>query len=172
MVLGYPMTTVYMTVLIITGLLTLLYLILADAIDGALDSIPFFDLAVLLPLITITAALGYTLETFTSWQHTLLFILALIGASIATALLYYFLFVPLRKSDASLAYTDASLEGQIARVLTPIPVDGYGEILIEGVSGNISKRAQSYTNRDIPFEAIVIIIEMQDGVAYVAERDT
>lgn len=170
MVYGYPLTTVYMTILIVAGLLTLLYVFFADIVDGVAEGIPFFDPAIIFPFITITAAIGYVFEAFTSWQHGIILSLAIIGSSLFTASIYYLLFVPLRRSDVSLAYTDASLEGQIARVLTPIPIDGYGEILIESVSGTISKRACSYHNDSIPFDARVLIIDMKDGTAYVVEQ--
>ena len=31
----------------------------------------------------------------------------------------------------SLAYTDESLMGQVGKVIVPVPVDGFGEIVIE-----------------------------------------
>ena len=168
MLLGYPLTTVYMTVLIVVGLLTLIYMLFADIADGLAEGVPFFDLAIILPFLTIGAAIGYILESFTALASLPILLLAIVMSAICTALLYTFLFVPLRRADVSIAYTDASLEGQPARVLTPIPVDGYGEILIEGVSGSISKRAKSFDNTEIPQDAYVVIVEVLDGTAYVS----
>lgn len=172
MLLGYPLTTVYMTVLIVVGLLTLLYVLFADIADGLADGIPFFDLAIILPFITIGSAIGYILEVFTALSPFIVFIIALITSALLTAFLYTFLFVPLRRADVSLAYSDASLEGQAARVLTPIPLDGYGEILIEGVSGSISKRAKSFDETEIEYGTVVVIVEVIDGTAYVARSQT
>ena len=53
-------------------------------------------------------------------------------------------------------------------MIVPIPVDGFGEIVIEGVNGMISKRATSYHNIEIPYDAQVLIIEMREGTAFVA----
>lgn len=85
-----------------------------------------------------------------------------------TALLYYFLLVPLRSAEVSLAYTDESLESQLAKVIVPVPLNGFGEIVIETANGIISKRAASYHDVEIPYDSQVLIIEMKDGTAFVA----
>ena len=140
----------------------------ADLADGAAEGIPFFDPAVLLSFITMTAAGGYLLEQFTSLSSMLIFILAMVSASLLTALLYFFLLVPLRSAEVSLAYTEQSLEGQVAKVIVPVPLDGFGEIVIQSVNGLISKRAASYHQVEIPYDTQVLIIDMKDGTAFVA----
>ena len=108
------------------------------------------------------------LEQFTSISSVVSFILAIVFATILSALLYFFLLVPLRSAEVSLAYTDESLEGQVGKVITPVPLDGFGEIVIETVNGLISKRAASYHNIEIPYDTQVLIIELKDGTAFVA----
>ena len=164
---GFSLASIYLTVLIVIGLLTVLYLFFADIADGAAEGILFFDPAVILAFITVTAAGGYLLETFSSLSHLLVLLFAAIISSICTALLYYFFLVPLRSAEVSLAYTEESLAGQTGKVITPIPVDGYGEIIIETVSGIINKRAASYNHEEIPYNQEVLIIEVVDGTVYV-----
>ena len=168
MLFGFSLIAIYMTILIVIGSCTLLYLFFADLADGAAEGIPFFDPAVLLSFITMTAAGGYLLEQFTSLSSLLIFILAMVSASLLTALLYYFLLVPLRSAEVSLAYTEQSLEGQVAKVIVPVPLDGFGEIVIQSVNGLISKRAASYHQVEIPYDTQVLIIDMKDGTAFVA----
>lgn len=165
---GYSLETIYLTVLIIIGCCTVLYLFFADIADVSIDSLPFLDPAVILSFITFTAAIGFFLERFFSLSSILNFIIALIFASIFSVILYYFLLVPLRSAEVSLAYTDESLESQVGKVIIPIPLDGFGEIIIETVNGIISKRAASYHNVEIPYDTRVLIIEMRDGTAFVA----
>lgn len=165
---GYPTDTIYLTVLIVIGCCTILYLFFADFADVSIESVPFLDPAVILSFITFTSAAGYLLERFFNLASMILFIIALVIASLLTALLYYFLLVPLRSAEVSLAYTDESLESQVGKVIVPIPIDGFGEIIIETVNGIISKRAASFHHVEIPYETQVLIIEMRDGTAMVA----
>ncbi|WP_431028262.1 NfeD family protein [Lysinibacillus sp. LZ02] len=167
MLFGFSLATVYLTILIVIGLATILYLFFADVADGLAEGIPFFDPAVMLAFITITAAGGYLCEKFTSLSHLFVLLLALFISLISTALLYYFFLVPLRSAETSLSYTDESLAGQTGRVITPIPVDGFGEIVITTVSGVINKRAASYNHEEIPYDQEVLVIEVVDGTVYV-----
>ena len=165
---GYSLETIYLMILIIIGCCTVLYLFFADLADVSIDSVPFLDPALILSFITFTAAVGFFLERFFSLSSIINFIIALIVASIFSVLLYYFLLVPLRSAEVSLAYTDESLESQVGKVIVPIPLDGFGEIVIETVNGIISKRATSYHNVEIPYDTRVLIIEMREGTAFVA----
>ena len=61
---GYSIETIYLTVLIVIGCCTVVYLLFADIADASMDGIPFFDPAVILSFITITAAIGYIFERF------------------------------------------------------------------------------------------------------------
>ncbi|MFF5996219.1 NfeD family protein [Lysinibacillus sp. KU-BSD001] len=172
MLFGFSLATVYLTILIVIGLATILYLFFADVADGVAEGIPFFDPAIMLAFITITAAGGYLLEKFANLSHVFVLLLALFISFVSTALLYYFFLVPLRSAETSLAYTDESLAGQTGRVITPIPIDGFGEILIETASGIINKRAASYNHVEIPYDEEVLVIEVLDGTVYVQVYET
>ena len=165
---GYSIELIYLAILILIGCCTILYLFFADIADVSIDGIPLLDPAVILSFITFTAAVGYFFERFFNFSSIIILIIALIISSLFTALIYYFLLVPLRSAEVSLAYTDESLEGQVGKVIVPVPLDGFGEIVIESVNGIISKRAASYHDVEIPYDTQVLIIEMRDGTAYVA----
>ena len=167
MLLGFSLSTIYMTILVVIGCITVLYLFFADIADGAAEAVPFFDLALILPFITITAAAGYIFEKFSSISALIILIIAMFISIIVTTALYFFLLIPLRSAEVSLTYTEQSLEGQTAKVIVPIPLDGFGEIVIESVNGVISKRAASFQNIEIPYDAEVLIIEVKESTAYV-----
>ena len=164
---GYSIETIYLIILIVIGCCTILYLFFADVADVSIDGTPFFDPAVILSFITFTSAAGYLLEQFTGLTSFITFI-ALIIASLLTALLYFFLLFPLRSAEVSLAYTEESLEGQVGKVIVPVPLEGFGEMVIETANGIISKRAASFHQVEIPYDTQVLIIEMRDGTAMVA----
>ena len=165
---GYSLEMIYLTILIIIGCITVLYLFFSDLADVSVDGIPFLDPAVILSFITFTAAGGYLFERFTGLSSIVIIVISFISAILFTALLYYFLLIPLRSAEVSLAYTDESLEGQLGKIIVPVPIDGFGEMVIETVNGIISKRVASYHNVEIPYDAKVLIIEMRDGTAYVS----
>jgi membrane protein implicated in regulation of membrane protease activity len=165
---GYSIEMIYLTTLIVIGCCTILYLFFSDITDGSFEAIPFVDPAVILSFITFTAAIGYFFERFFSFSSLIIFVIAIILSALFTALLYYFLLVPLRSAEVSLVYTDESLEGQLAKVIVPVPLNGFGEIVIETVNGIISKRAASYHDVEIPYDSQVLIIEMREGTAFIA----
>ncbi|MBH9787613.1 hypothetical protein FE576_20160, partial [Clostridioides difficile] len=94
-------------------------------------------------------------------------IAACIIGAILSSIFYLFVLVPLRSADVSLAYTEESLGGQLGRVIVPIPVDGFGEVVIETTSGMISKRATGYDNEAIDYDETVLVVDVKDGTLFV-----
>lgn len=70
-----------------------------------------------------------------------------------------------------MAYTDESLLGQVGKVIVPVPIDGFGEIVIETVNGLISKRAAGYENTAIEYGKEVLVIEVKSGTFIVKEYE-
>ncbi|MDW0117967.1 hypothetical protein QTL97_13565 [Sporosarcina thermotolerans] len=168
---GMPVINVYLTVLIIAGLATVLYLFFSDISEGIGEASPFLDPAVILAFISFTSAVGYILELMTDWNHLLILLLALATATLLDFLLYFFVLLPLKSAEVSLAYTDESLTGRVGKVIVPVPVDGFGEIVIESVNGIISKRAAGYENQPIDYGKEVLIIEVKEGTFIVKEYE-
>lgn len=155
--------------LIVIGLITILYVLFADAIDG-MDS-GILNPTTILTFLLFICATGFILLKFTNWNDEIIIIVALVISSILTFLLYFFVLVPLASAEVSTAYTNESLQGQVARVIVPIPIDGYGEIVIETVNGIISKRAVGYDKEEIDYDKQVLIIDIEDGTFLVKEYE-
>lgn len=168
---GLPVVQVYLYTLIIVGLITIVYLLFSDVFDGIGEGIPFFDPAVILAFITFTSAAGYILELAVGWHSGLILGAAIIIAVVLDILLYFFVLLPLSSAEVSLAYSDESLMGQVGRVIVPVPVNGYGEIVIETVNGRINKRAAGYENKSIEYGKEVLIIEVKNGAFIVKEYE-
>ncbi|MDN7243264.1 hypothetical protein QWY14_15780 [Planococcus sp. N028] len=163
---GLAMEQLYLSTLIIAGALTVLYVFFGDIADGG-EGLPFFNPTVILAFFTLAAATGYLLEIGTGLSD-----MAIIGISLATAvlldfLLYFFVLLPLSSAEASIAYTEESLLGQVARVIIPIPVNGYGEVVMETYGGMIAKRATGYDNEAIGQDEQVLVIDVKDNTLYV-----
>lgn len=149
------------------GLITILYVLFADAIDGMDSSI--FNPTTILSFLLFICASGFILLKLTDWDEKIVLIVAIIISSILTFLLYFFILVPLASAEVSTAYTNESLQGQVGRVIVPIPSNGFGEIVIETVNGLISKRATGYDNEEIEYDKQVLIIDTDEGTFLVKE---
>lgn len=168
---GMPIIQIYLYTLIIAGLITIIYVLFGDLAEGIGEGSPFLDPAVILSFITFTAAAGYILERLLEWDSIVTFIVALVIAFILDLLLYFLILLPLSNAEVSLAYTDESLAGQVGKVIVPIPIDGYGEIVIETVNGLISKRASGYENKAIDYGKEVLVIDVKEGTFIVKEYE-
>ena len=166
---GMPIVQIYFYALIISGLVTILYIFFSDVAEGIGEASPFLNPAVVLSFITFVAATGYIMELVTNWSSWFIIVVALILAFVLDLLLYFFILLPLSSAEVSLAYTDESLIGQVAKVIVPVPVDGFGEIVIESVNGIVSKRAAGYENAPIDYGKEVLIIEVKNGTFIVKE---
>jgi len=161
----------YLYSLIFLAICMVLYLFFGDIADGVGEGIPFFNPTVILAFLTFFAALGFIIEIFTSLNSILIGIISAVLSLVLDVLLYYFILIPLKSAEVSMAYTEESLGGQVGKVIVPIPVDGFGEVIVETVNGIISKRATSYDNVAIPYDSKVLIVEVGKGTLYVREYE-
>ena len=148
-----------------------MYIFFSDMAEGIGEVSPFLDPAVVLSFITFVAAVGYILELVTAWNSGIILVIALATAFVLDLLLYFFILLPLRSAEVSMAYTDESLLGQVGKVIVPVPIDGFGEIVIETVNGLISKRAAGYENTAIEYGKEVLVIEVKNGTFIVKEYE-
>lgn len=165
---GFSVTSIYLIVLIVSGICILLTLLIADVFSADLG---FFNPTLILAFLTILSASGYLLEKYASMNSLFIFVISAAGAFIVAACLHIFVFIPLSNAEESLVYTDDSLKGREGKVLTPIPIDGYGEIMIESYSGHIVKTAASFYNEEINASTKIVVIEVKNNIAYVIPQE-
>jgi membrane protein implicated in regulation of membrane protease activity len=168
---GYPMETIYLFLLIASGSLTIIYIVLSDVLDGIFDfpDFPVLSPQLILSFLTVFSASGFLFEKYTEFYGVLIGLASAGIGLIIVILLHFFVFIPLKSAETSLNYSEADLEGRIAKVIVTLPKDGFGEILIQSKSGTISKPAQSMQNEEIPAGTEVVIVEMTKGFAKVAK---
>jgi membrane-bound ClpP family serine protease len=170
-VFGLPIEQLYLIVLVAAGLATVLYLFFGDVADGAGEALPFLNPAVILAFITFMSASGFIFENVTGMGSVTILAVSAGISAVLSFLLYFFVLLPLRSAESSTAYTEQSLLGQVGRVITPVPEDGFGEVVIETVNGLISKRAAGLENAAIDYDREVLIIEIRDGTLIVKEYE-
>ena len=164
------MEQIYLTTLIIAGIITFLYILLEDILALEIES-PWLNPTLVVSFVTFSSAACYIIEKIFSLSDILVIAIGLSIGFLFAFLMNIFFIVPMKTAEVSLVYTEESLGGQIGKVITPIPVDGYGEIVIETVNGMISKSAVGYENQAIDYGKQVLIIEVSKGVAKVKEYE-
>lgn len=163
---GYNIETIYLIGLIISGIGTLLFILFGDFLDGIFPE-GFLSPTLIFSFLTFLSASGYIFEKIFSFHSFLIFIVSLVLALILVTLLNVFVLVPLSSAEESMVYWEEDLKGRLGKVITSIPVDGYGEVVIEGISGTISKSAKAFNNEPISYDEKVLIIDVKEGVVYV-----
>ncbi|WP_147533384.1 NfeD family protein [Bacillus marasmi] len=162
---GTPLEAIYLYALIISGAVTIIYLFFGDVLSGLLDGI--INPTLIFSFVTIFSAGGYLCELFTSFHSGLIAAFNAAVALILVTLLNVFVLIPISKAEESLVYRESDLRGRIGMVITTVPEDGYGEVLIESVSGRVSKPAISFKKKEIPNGKKVLIIDVVNGVLQV-----
>jgi len=170
-IFGLPITSFYLLVLLGMGIITLLYVLFGDVLEGIGEGIPFLNPILILVFIIFLSAIGYLLESLTDVNSFIIVGIATLGSFFLTTLLNVFVLVPLSSAEESLAYTEESLKGRLGKTIVPIPKDGFGEVLIENKSGRIAKAAASFDNTEIKEGMTVIVIDVKDGNLYVRPFD-
>lgn len=169
---GIPLETLYMYGLILSGALTVLYVLFADVLhfQGAGDGLHFLNPVLLFAFVTIFSASGYLLEGLSSLHYLVIMAISAVAALIVVTLLNVFVLVPLSAAEESLAYKETDLVGRVGTVITSIPADGYGEVLIDSISGRISKSAVSFDGKEIQNGEKVLVIQVKNGVLQVTNH--
>ena len=129
--------------------------------------IPVLQPVTLVSGVTAFGGSGLLLTQASSFSPEMIMLLAVVAGA-AIAVLSYFVWVePMERAETTIGYSIQELVGQTGEVLTAIPADGVGEILITMVSGRSNHIAASMTNSPIPEGARVIVLKVSDHVLYV-----
>lgn len=168
---GVPIQTVYLYTLIIAGSLTLLFLFFGDVFAGLSDGIPFLNPTLVLAFFTFFSAGGYIGELALPLSSMFIALFSCILSIMLVVLLHIFVLVPLSSAEESLAYKEDDLRGRVGKVITAVPVDGFGEVVIEGIGGTISKSAISFDNQQISYGTRVLVVDVNNGVLSVTPHE-
>lgn len=168
---GVPIQTIYLYTLIIAGSLTLLFLFFGDVFAGLSEGIPFLNPTLVLSFFTCFSAGGYIGELVLPLSSLLIALSSCILSIMLVVLLHIFVLVPLSSAEESLAYREDDLRGRLGKVITAVPVDGFGEVVIEGIGGTISKSAVSFDNQQISYGTTVLVVDINNGVLSVTPHE-
>ncbi|WP_088808680.1 MULTISPECIES: NfeD family protein [Listeria] len=172
MVFGMPIENVYYYILIVVGILIVIDLISAlifsvSIVSFALDLLPIPGSIILYFLGAFSLA-GFLGEKYTSLSSINVLIGSIIIGLIFSSILYFGILLPLSRTSDSIAYETKDLEGKTGVVITSIPSDGFGEVLIEMNAGKVAKAAKSSDNEPISLGETVLIIDAEDAYILVS----
>jgi membrane protein implicated in regulation of membrane protease activity len=167
-VFNLPLETIYLYGLIGSGILTIFYVFFADVVH--FDGPDFLNPVIIFAFVTIFSASGYLFEKLTILHYLAILGISAIIAFIFVAFLNVFILVPLSNAEESLVYKESDLRGRIGTVITAIPIDGYGEVMIESISGRIAKPATSFDSVQIDNGTNVLVVDIKDGVLQVSSQ--
>lgn len=171
---GYAMETLYLYGLIFGGILTFVYILLSDILEGIFEvlSDTFVNPTLILSFITLLSGTGFVFEKVTDLNSFLILAGSSVSALLLVTLLNVFVLVPLSSAEESNTYTIEDLQGRIGKVIISIPADGYGEVMISGNSGNIAKSARSLDNTPIAEGTEILVIDIEKGVLHVTPYES
>lgn len=140
-------------------------------LEGIFDaiSVDFLKPVITASAITTFGGAGILLVRYTSLSDASTVILSTLIAVTVSILIYFAYVKPMENSENSVGFSHAELPGKLGEVTIPIPSKGFGEIMVKMVAGNTLHTASSWDRRSIPAGALVVIVEMKDGVVQVSE---
>lgn len=146
--------------------------ILGDIFGGFFDALSVDHLDFLQPMvlvggITVFGGSGIMLSQYTPLEPFPTAIVSLM-TSIAVSFLVFFSYVkPMKNSENSTGFSIKDLVGKIGEVTIPIPVGGYGEVVVKVGAGITNQIAANLDQVEISAGEKVVVGETKDGVLYV-----
>lgn len=173
-ILGYPIESVYLFLLITGVILTILYLFVGEVLEGLMDMSgdSVFNPITLIGYMTLVGGLGYILEAVVFFMSSgTLLAMNLVASAVIIILVTYFIIIPVKRSEKNTSYSIHSLKGAVGEVYTTIPEDGFGEVVIPRTHGTVSKTARSFDNDVLPEGTKVLVVDIdEEGVFHVSKH--
>lgn len=146
--------------------------ILGDIFGGffdvlSMDHLDFLQPMVLVGGITVFGGSGIMLSRYTSLELIPVVIISVM-ISLAVSVLVYFSYVrPMKNCENSTGYSMKDLVGKIGEVSVPIPVKGYGEVVMKVGAGNTNQIAGNLEQEELPAGTRVVVGETKEGILFV-----
>ena len=168
------MTELYWICLLGGLVLSVVAVLVGDAIEGLLEGLDSIDLDGMLDPLAIVAGItafggaGILLDAYTGLGHVPAALLAAV-AGFALAVLMQFAYIkPIKRSENSTGFSMREYQGKIGEVNTAIPAQGYGEVLVQMGASTTFQAAASFDHTPIATGTKVVVVEVAaEGVLLV-----
>lgn len=146
--------------------------ILGDLFGGIFDALSpghldFLNPIVLVGGITAFGGAGLMLSHYTHMAARQGAVLAILIALLLSIAVFFIYVKPMKNAENSTSYSMHDLVGKIGLVTVPIPVSGYGEILLRVGAGNTNHTAVSVDAEALEAQTRVIVADVKSGILYV-----
>ncbi|EGK09577.1 nodulation efficiency protein D [Desmospora sp. 8437] len=164
-------TLVFWGCFLVGILLTALSWIIGDLLEGLTEGITggssMFHPVVWVGALTAFGAAGLILSKTTPLEGAFLSLSALGLSVVASVLLYLLVVKPMENAESSVGFRMSDLIGRQGEVITAIPAEGCGELLVWTGGGHTNQIASSLHHHPIPQGARVIIRKVEESVLWV-----
>jgi membrane protein implicated in regulation of membrane protease activity len=149
--------------------------LLGQVVDGICDFVAGEHLEWLEPMLIVTwltvfGGSGILANYYTNFDVPVTLLVSVLAATILCILLYFAYIRPMRNSENSTGVSQKDLRWKTGEIIVPVPAHGYGEVLIRVGAMNTNQIAASYHQEDLPAGCQIVVVEIKDGVVYVAKQ--
>jgi membrane protein implicated in regulation of membrane protease activity len=174
------MLEIYWGCLVFGALFAIVVVIFGDFIghffSGLFDFLPaqgvhFIQPTVVVGGVTVFGGAGIVLTEYSPFSVRMIIVLSLLLAVLLSVSVYFLYVKPMRNTENSTGFSIQDFVGRIGEVMTPIPVAGYGEILVKMGAGNTHEIAASFDKEAIQAGTRVVIIDVKDDTLLVSRYE-
>lgn len=163
--------TLYLGCIVIGLVFTLWTLLVGNHLGHWHLEIPVLQPVTLISGLTAFGGCGLLFTRWLSFSPELTLLLSAVGGVIIAILSYFFWVKPMEHAETTTGFSVGELQGKLGEVLTTIPQDGLGEVLITMVNGRSNHMAASFSREPIREGSRVVVVEVRDHVLYVDRFD-
>lgn len=125
--------------------------------------LPFISPTTLGSFITVFGGIGYFLSMKTGFSGALIGGISIVIAILISALMFFFIVVPLLNAENTAAYSSHEMIGRTAEVVTVIVNHSKGEIVYEQGGSRLSAPAMGVDGSSIMQGEVVTIVDVISG---------
>lgn len=129
----------------------------------------FLNPTTIVPGIAAFGGSGVLLATYTTLTAGPQVTLAVCSAILMSVLVHFLFVRPMDRAEASVAFSIHDCVGRIGIITVPVPEHGHGQIMLNMGGGNTVQIAASADNLYLPKAAEAVVVEVRDGILYVAK---
>ncbi|HEY2492191.1 MAG TPA: protease [Paenibacillus sp.] len=145
--------------------------VLSSALDGMLDflSVDFFSPTIVAGAVTVFGGTGILLTRYSGFAATLIVILSILTAVLVSVVIYFVYVKPMENSENSTGYSIQEMVGRIGEITIPVPMQGFGEVMVKVGAGNTLHIASSLEQISLLAGTRVVVVDVEDGFLWVTE---
>lgn len=141
-----------------------------DVGHGGTDGVSPFKPIVIATFITLFGGFGIIGHFMSSIAAIFVFMFALAMGLIGAAAIFYAVVVPMYKCQSNSVISSESIVNTIADVITPIPLEGLGEVSYIAGGSKYTSPAKSLNQEEISKGTQVVIVNIKDNIAEVIKK--